>query len=65
MLKLNERIYRFCRSQVARQFLRETKLDPFDAIVVDHPELPQKFRTVRYPQMQAQLARLRRRPAQP
>jgi hypothetical protein len=59
VLKLNERIYRFCRQPIARRFLRETGLDPFDAIVVDHPGLPQKFRTMRYPQMQAQLAKLR------
>ena len=59
VLKLNERIYRFCRLPVARQFFETTALDPFEAVVVDHPGLPQKFRTTRYPQMQLQLAKLR------
>lgn len=63
VLKLNERIYRFCRLPVARQFLRETKLDPFEAVVVDHQGLPQKFRTTRYPQMQAQVAKVRQQSA--
>ncbi len=59
VLKLNERIYRFCRQAVVLQFFRETELDPLDAVLVDYPGLPQKFRTIRYPQMQAQLAKLR------
>jgi hypothetical protein len=63
VLKLNERIYRFCRLPVARQFFRETKLDPFEAVVVDHPGLPHKFRTTRYPQMQAQVAKIRQQSA--
>jgi hypothetical protein len=60
VLKLNERIYRFCRQPIARQFIQHTALDPFDAILADHPALPEKFRTMRYPQMQTQLAKLRR-----
>lgn len=58
VLNLNERVYRFCRRPVAHQFLRATAIDPFEAVLVDHPELPNKFRAVRYPQMQSQLAKL-------
>jgi hypothetical protein len=61
VLKLNERIYRFCRTLAGRQIFRDTGLDPFDAVLVDHAALPAKFRTMRYPQMQAQLARLKER----
>lgn len=56
VLKLNERIYRFCRRAVARELVRLTGLDPFEAVLVDD-RLPQKFREMRYPQMQAALAR--------
>jgi hypothetical protein len=56
VLKLNERIYRFCLRGPARQFVRQTGMDPFDAIVNDHPALPEKFRTLRFPQMKARLA---------
>lgn len=59
VLKLNERIYRFCRQPIVRQFFCETELDPFEAILVDHPTLPHEFRTIRYPQMETQLAKLR------
>jgi hypothetical protein len=58
VLKLNERIYRFCRRPIARQFVLETQADPFEAVLVDHSGLPQKFRTIRYPQMQDELAKL-------
>lgn len=54
VLKLNERIYRFRRTTRAREFVRITGLDPFDAVLVDD-RLPSRFRELRYPQMQAAL----------
>lgn len=59
VLKLNERTYRFCRRPVAREFVRKTGIDPFSAVTVDHSSLPEMFRAVRYPQMQAALAQMR------
>jgi hypothetical protein len=60
VLRLNERIYRFCRRPIGRAFVRTTGMDPFDAVLFEHHMLPAKFRTVRYPQMQTSLAQLQR-----
>jgi hypothetical protein len=61
VLKLNERIYRFCRRQPARRLFRDRGIDPLEAVVVDHDGLPAKFREIRYPQMRDRLAQLEER----
>ncbi|ACL67766.1 hypothetical protein A2cp1_4449 [Anaeromyxobacter dehalogenans 2CP-1] len=58
--KLNERVFRFAKGQVARAAFARFQLDAFTAIVVDD-RLPAQFRTVRYPQMRRYLERRRAR----
>lgn len=60
VLRINERIFRKCRSDLHfRQLFAERGIDPFDAVLVDDDRLPDSFRIRRYPQM---LERLRQRP---
>jgi len=56
VLKLNERIFRRChRDTRFRAVLHNHDIDPFDAILAEHPLLPKRFREQRYPQMQTLL----------
>jgi hypothetical protein len=62
VLKLNERIFRFCtRDRHARELYRATGVDPA-AVIVDDARLAPAFRERRLPQMREQLA-ARERPA--
>jgi hypothetical protein len=56
VLKLNERIFRFCmRDHHAKHLYRGKGIDPAEAIV-DDMHLPTAFREERLPQMREQLA---------
>lgn len=56
VLNLNERIFRKCfRDKRFRDVLLDHSIDPFAAVLFDHPLLPGRFREQRYPQMQVQL----------
>jgi hypothetical protein len=60
--KLNERIFRKClNDQRFRHAYINHHVDPFEAVLVDHPLLPDRMRDTRYPQMQAQLEDQRRK----
>ncbi len=62
VLKLNERIFRFRRHQdAARLVLERHQVDLFEA-VLDDAALPDAFRTIRLPQMRAELAASTRQP---
>lgn len=51
VLRLNERIFRKCRSdRCFRALYRRHRVDPFEAILLDD-RLPTNFRELRYPQM--------------
>jgi hypothetical protein len=55
VLDLNERIYRFRRYKpAAGKVLLDHQVDLFDAALCD-PRLPEKFWTIRYPQMRRDL----------
>jgi hypothetical protein len=55
VLNINERIFRKCiKDRRFRDVLLDNGVDPFAAVLVDHPLLPDCFREQRYPQMQAQ-----------
>lgn len=60
--KINERIFRKClKDRRFRDVLLDHGIDPFDAVLLDDPRLPDQLREQRYPQMQAQLTdRLKR-----
>jgi hypothetical protein len=56
VLNLNERIFKRCHKDGRfRVVLHGHGIDPFDAVLPDHPRLPEGFREHRYPQMQALL----------
>ncbi len=58
VMKLGEALFTFCaQSSYAHKVFARDGIDPFDAMVSDHERLPEKFRTVRYPQMREHLAR--------
>jgi hypothetical protein len=60
--KLNERIFRKCLTDRRfRNVYLKHGVDPFDAVVIDHPLLADRMRHTRYPQMQAQLEDRRRK----
>jgi hypothetical protein len=62
---LNERIFRKClKDRRFRSAWINHGVDPFDAVVIDHPLLPDRMRDTRYPQMQAQLQARRRKDIQ-
>jgi hypothetical protein len=57
--RMYERIFRFRSSPTGRTAAGREGLDAFAAILVD-PGLPESFRTIRYSQMQRELARVRK-----
>jgi hypothetical protein len=59
VLRLNERIFRKCRSDRSfRAVYRRHQVDPFEAVLVDE-RLPKEFHERRHPQMLAGLAQVR------
>ncbi|HXQ01171.1 MAG TPA: hypothetical protein VN845_14040 [Solirubrobacteraceae bacterium] len=58
VLKLNERIFRFAQDDRCSRLAAERGVEAFDA-VLDDERLPEKFRTVRLPQMQKRIRSLR------
>lgn len=62
VLKLNERILSFCGRRVGLKIFSMYKIDLFGAVLVD-PNLPEDFRTKRYPRMERWLEERRRREA--
>lgn len=56
VLRLNERLFRKCATdRHFRSVLIDLNLDPFGAVLHDHPLLPEHFSGRRYPQMHAAL----------
>jgi hypothetical protein len=62
VLKLNERIFRFAQEDRCTRLALDRNIEAFDA-VLDDDQLPEKFRTVRLPQMQDRIRTLRERPS--
>lgn len=62
VLKLNERIFRFAQQDRCARLALDRKIEAFDA-VLDDERLPEKFRTVRLPQMQDRIRTLRESPS--
>jgi hypothetical protein len=61
--KLNEKVFTFCeRSAYAQAVFARDGVEPFEAVVSDHARLPERFRSLRYVQMRAQIERRRRAP---
>ncbi len=58
VLKLNERIFRFAQEGRCSKLAYDRGIEAFDA-VLDDERLPEKFRTVRLPQMQDRIRALR------
>ncbi len=58
VLKLNERIFRFAQEDRCSRLAAERGIEIFDA-VLDDERLPEKFRTVRLPQMRERIRSLR------
>ena len=58
VLKLNERIFRFAQEDRCSRLASDRGIETFDA-VLDDDRLPEKFRTVRLPQMQKRIRSLR------
>lgn len=57
-LRINERIFRKCMRDIHfRAIERRLGVDPFGAVLAEHPALPERFRERRYPQMHRQLGR--------
>lgn len=62
VLRINERIFRRClRERAFRNVYHDHGADPFQAMLVEHRLLPERFRDRRYPQMQNQLKDRRKR----
>lgn len=57
--KLNERIFKFSLGDYAQRVFELYGIEPFSAALHGHDRLPPKFNAVRYPQMQAQIAKRR------
>jgi hypothetical protein len=56
VLRINERIFRKClRDMHFRAGELTLGIDPFKAVLVEHPVLPAQFRERRYPQMREQI----------
>jgi hypothetical protein len=56
VLRINERIFRKClRDMHFRAAELTVGIDPFEAVLVEHPALPAQFRERRYSQMQERL----------
>lgn len=60
VLKLNERIFRFSQENRCSKLVADRGIEAFDA-VLDDDRLPEKFRTVRLPQMRDRIRILRER----
>ncbi len=58
VLKLNERIFRFAQQDRCARLALDRNIEAFDA-VLDDERLPEKFRTVRLPQMQDRIRAIR------
>jgi hypothetical protein len=58
VLKLNERIFRFAQEDRCVKLASDREIEAFDA-VLDDERLPEKFRTVRLPQMRERIRSLR------
>lgn len=59
---LAERIFHFCHDEdTGRRVKKEFGIDPFEAIPIEDLRLPEKFRTLRFPQMQQWLEARRSR----
>ncbi len=58
VLKLNERIFRFAQEDRCSKLADDRGIEAFDA-VLDDDRLPEKFRTVRLPQMRNRIRSLR------
>jgi len=62
VLEWSEHIYRFSRyDSDGKNVLRTTNMDPFEAVIGDHPRLPLGFREQRYPQLKEYLHAYRER----
>lgn len=56
VLNINERIFRKClKDKRFRDVFLDHGVDPFAAVLIDHPLLPERFREQRYPQMLEQM----------
>jgi hypothetical protein len=65
VLRMNERVFRRCLSDIAFKGLtKHLAIDPFDAVLVDHDALPIRFKQERYSQMLVQLDTARGRETQ-
>jgi hypothetical protein len=54
--KLSEKVFTFCaHSAYAQTVAVRDGLEPFDAVLADHPRLPAKFFSTRYEQMRAKV----------
>lgn len=62
VLKLNERIFSFAQAERCSKLASDRGIEAFDA-VLDDERLPEKFTTVRLPQMQDRIRALRERPS--
>ena len=60
VLNLNERIFRFAQGDRCARLALDRGIEAFDA-VLDDERLPEKFRTIRLPQMQERIRSLRQR----
>jgi hypothetical protein len=60
VLNLNERIFRFAQGDRCARLALDRGIEAFDA-VLDDERLPEKFRTIRLPQMQGRIRVLRER----
>jgi hypothetical protein len=62
VLKLNERVFKHCmHDRRFRDVLHDHDIDPFRAVLAEHPLLPERFCAQRYPQMRTLLGeRLRK-----
>lgn len=60
VLSLNERIFRFAQEDRYAHLALDRDIDVFDALL-DDERLPEKFRTIRLPQMRDRIRTLRQR----
>ncbi len=60
VLNLNERIFRFAQENRCARLALDKDIEAFDAIL-DDERLPEKFRTIRLPQMRQRIRALRQR----
>jgi hypothetical protein len=60
VLNLNERVFRFAQEDRSARLALDRDIEVFDA-VLDDERLPEKFRTVRLPQMRERVIARRRR----